>query len=376
MKRNYLTAIFICLVLLFQVGCQKQTTKISAESKSALMYQKNVVTPEKSEIKGQISKDGPRITFEKLVYDFNEVGPNTKNNGEFKFNNTGNSLLKISKVEGCCGVVTKLDKMQYEPGESGTIKVEYNSGMGAGVMKRQLHVVSNDMTMPSTELTITAKISPKIDYEPKNLSLMLTDENAGCPKITISSIDNKPFSIKAFISTGDSITIDYDPSVESTKFVLIPKVNIEKLQTSPDGIIRIDLTHPGAGSIVIPFNMLSEFKITPPQIIAFNAEPGKPIARKIWIFNNYGKDFEIESVSSENNIIKVISQDKIQNGYQFMLEIVPPDAEDKTRFTDVLIVNIKGKEKLKITCNGFYLKENDHCALNEFQGPNFEKSCA
>jgi hypothetical protein len=354
-KYLILPIIIASLFLLFQVGCQQQA-KIPTESETTLTTTKQATGPEKTEPKEEAVTIGPKITFEKLVYDFNEVGPSTKNTGEFKLTNTGDSLLKITKVEGCCGVVTKLEKMQYMPGESGTIKVEYTAAMGSGVMKRQLHVVSNDATMPSTELTIIAKITPKVDNEPKNLNLVLTAENAGCSKITLSSIDNKPFSIKAFISTGDCITADFDPNMEATKFVLTPKVDIEKLQTSPDGIIRIDLTHPGTGGVVIPFNTLSEFKITPPQIIAFNAEPGKPIARKIWIFNNYGKDFEIESVSSENNIIKVISQDKIQNGFQFMLEIVPPDAEDKTRFTDVLFVNIKGADKLKITCNGFYLK--------------------
>ncbi len=357
MKRNYLTAIFICLVLLLQVSCQRQTTKIPSASEGALKKApEQKAGPEKIEVKGEAAKGGPKITFEKLSYDFNEVGPNTKNTGELKFKNTGNGLLKISKVEGCCGVVTKLDKMQCEPGENGTIKVEYTSSLGTGVLKRQLHVFSNDETSPNTELTITAKITLKIDFEPKNLMLTLKNEDSGCPQITLSSIDGKSFSIKSFVSTGDCITADFDPSMEATRFILTPKVDLDKLQACPDGTIKIDLTHPGTNGIIIPFNTLSEFKVTPPQIIAFNAEPAKPIERKIWVFNNYGKDFEIESVSSQAGFIKVLSQDKIQNGFQFMLEILPPNAEDKMRFSDILFVQIKGGEKLSIACSGFYSK--------------------
>ena len=43
--------------------------------------------------------------------------------------------------------------------------------------------------------------------------------------------------------------------------------------------------------------------------------------------------------------------------YKLELEVTPPAAEDKPRFfTDVFFVNIKGGEKLQITCRGFYAR--------------------
>jgi hypothetical protein len=129
--------VIIGIALLLQVGCQMPKPPKAAEI-----------------AKG---KKGPKITFEKLIYDFNEVGPGTKNTGELKFKNTGDSLLTITKVEGCCGVFAKLDKesRQYEPGESGTVKIEYNAGSGTGQMRKQLFVVSNDPATPKTEIVIT-----------------------------------------------------------------------------------------------------------------------------------------------------------------------------------------------------------------------------
>jgi hypothetical protein len=186
---------------------------------------------------------------------------------------------------------------------------------------------------------------------------LFNQENAGCPEITITALDGKAFSIKGFTSTGNLITAEYDPNMVATRFILKPKVNMDQMKEYPDGSIKIDLIHPESNNIIIPFNIVSEFKITPPQILAFNAQPGEPIYRKIWVFSNYGKDFEIESTSSQNNIIKVQSYDKIQNGFQFMLEIMPPAAEGKTRFKDVLFIKIKDSEKLSITFNGFYLRK-------------------
>ncbi|MBA7711607.1 hypothetical protein ES703_120573 [subsurface metagenome] len=185
---------------------------------------------------------------------------------------------------------------------------------------------------------------------------MLKDENAGCPEITLTSRDNQPFAIKQFKSTASSITADFDPSVKNTKFVLQPKVDMEKLRRSLNGRISISLTHPQCRTVTIPFNTRPRFKITPPSIIALKAEPHKPTKRKVWILNNYNEDFEIESVSSQKKgIIKVLSQEKIDNRYKFELEITPPAAEGKRMlFTDVFFVNIKGGERLQISCRGFY----------------------
>lgn len=367
MRLNRLISIIVVIncVLFLQMGCQEQA-KVPTEPKVVVTAPQKVTgpekakpekaEPEKAKAEHKPIKIGPKITFENAVYDFGEVGPGTSNTGEFKFTNTGDSLLIITDVKRCCGVITKLDKKEYKPGESGLLKVEYTSNLKAGIMSRQLYVDSNDQISPSTALTIKAVTVPKVSYEPERLQLLLKDE-ASYPNITITSLDGKPFSINGLESTGNCITADYDPSVVATKFILQPKVDVTKLQKFLNGQIKIGLTHPETDSIIIPFSALPKFKISPPQIIAFNAEPGQPITRKIWVLNNYDETFEIESASSQNGIIKVLSQEKINNGYQFMLEIMPPAEEDKTRFDDIFNVNIKEGEKLTIICRGFYLKK-------------------
>jgi hypothetical protein len=84
----------------------------------------------------------------------------------------------------------------------------------------------------------------------------------------------------------------------------------------------------------------------------------KPITREMWVLNNYGEDFEIESTSSQEGTIKVLSQEKIENRYKLMLEITPTAGEKSRRafFTDTLFINIKGGEKLKVICRMFIRK--------------------
>ena len=343
MKQKCLICVFLPIswVLFLQTGCQEQKKEA-------------VITQEKS----KAAKSSPEITFESKVFDFGEVGPNQKNTGKIKFTNTGDALLKITKVARCCGVVTKLGKMEYEPGESGELEITWNSGSQPSTFRRKLTIHSNDPIAPQTIIDITAKVVLKVDWKPKSLRLLLDEENAGCPKITINSTDKQPFSILQFKSTADCITADYDSSVKATKFILKPKVNIDAIPKNFKGSININLTHPEGKTITILFSVLPRYTVKPPMIIIWDAEPEEPVVKNIDVLNNYRKDFEIESVSSARNVIgmKVLEQRKIANGYQLDLELTPPALGNKTGFTDELSVNIKGGEKLTVRCNGRYTK--------------------
>jgi hypothetical protein len=303
--------------------------------------------------------DGPRITFEKLTHDFGDISPGTKNPCEFKFTNTGNALLKIGKIKCSCGcTIATLDKTDYAPGESGILKIVYSASSSPGTTRKSCSIPSNDKKTPTVVLTITAKIARKVEYEPQRLNLLVKGENAGCPEITLTSLDKQPFAIKHFKSTGDSLTADYDTLVKATKFVLRPKIDIEKVQKGPRGQVEIGLTHPGCKSVRIIFETMAEFKTDPRVVYVRDAEVQKPVIKKFTVLSNYNEDFEIESTSSQKGFVKVLTQKKIVLGYEFELQITPPTSESKRRvFTDVFTVKLKGGQQLPVTCYGIYSKK-------------------
>ncbi|UCF42226.1 MAG: DUF1573 domain-containing protein [Planctomycetota bacterium] len=359
-----LTVFIIGSVLLFQIGCQEQALATEA-SEAELKASKEVTDKAKAETAAEPVAAGPRLMFESVTCDFGQVGPGTKNVGEFKFENAGDELLIIKKVTKSCGCTPfTLEKKEYEPGESGTLKVSYKASKRAGSSKKHLYVESNDKTKPKIALAVKATIVKKVEFEPKQLKLLLNKENAACPAITLTSVDGKPFSVKGlkatgrFRSTADAITAEYDSSRKATKVVIQPKVNMELVKKSHNGNVVISLTHPECGSVTIPFRVLPRFKIDPPSIVIHKVESGKPVTKEVWILNNYDEDFEVESVSSKEGTMKVLSQEKIDNRYKFELEITPPAAGAQKRlFSDVFFVDVKGGERLKINCRGFYLRQ-------------------
>jgi len=202
--------------------------------------------------------------------------------------------------------------------------------------------------------------------EKAEASLASLDKAA--PKITFENVvhdfgqigtgANKRVAEFKFTNTGDALLeIMGIGSVEATKFILDPRVDMEKLNNNLKGSVNVSLTHPEEKEAEILFDVIPKYAISPPLIITFNAEPQNPIVRKVTVLNKYGGDFEIESVSSKNNTVTVLSREKIRDGYQFNVEIMPPLAEGKTQFVDAFVVKIKGGNELGVVCRGFYKRK-------------------
>lgn len=326
-------------------------------------------------VEPEVAQPVPKIALEKVVYDFGEIGTDSTNQAKFTFENAGTAPLKIVRVKSCCGVSTSGVKagQVYEPGEKGALKLVYRAGSHPGEMNRKLYLQSNDPERDVVTLTLKAKIVRRVEYEPKRLRLFLREENAGAGEITLSSIDGRPFSIRGFRATANSIAAQFDPAVEATRFVLQPQADLEKLQRNLKGQISIDLTHPECKNIRLLYDVLPEFSINPPQILLFNLKENQPVQREIWILSNYADDFEIESVSSRKDTIKLLDSKKVKSAatnsglsqssararpgsrYQLRIEITPPPVEgQRAVLSDVLDVKIKEGDTLSIQCRGFY----------------------
>jgi hypothetical protein len=355
MRCKYLAPVCLlaCCGLLWLSGCQSQA-KSQADS-AALSAAGDARDP---------GWAAPKITFAKTSHDFGVVPPNKLHKAQINFTNTGDARLKISKVSKCCGVLTKLAgnrklPAEYAPGESGAVLLEWTSGSVPMVFKREFIVHSNDEANPATKLQMQAKIALKVTWEPKRMRLLLDEDYAGGRNITIKSVDGRPFSVKSFKSTGDCITADFDPSVEATKFVLEPKINTAKLHENLKGRILVGLTHPDGPTAPILFDVLSEYKMEPPLLLFFYAEPGVASTRKMSVLNNYKRDFDVDSLSSKTGAVgvRVLSKRKLTHGYQLELEVTPPAYEGEIKVQDELLLTLDNGEKLPIKCSVYFNKK-------------------
>jgi len=358
-NRLILTILIMTCCLLLQAGCEEEAMAPRQGLSSDWFQQfQQIQQPSQptTTTRTRFQRKTPKIEFEQVVHDFGNVGPGTSNLCEFKFTNAGNGTLKIGEITKTCGCTPfSLAKKEYAPGENGTLKVNYFSEQLRGQTTKHLVIHSNDRENPEVTLDVKADIKMQVDSEPKTLNLLLKQENANCPQLTLTSIDNQPFSIKSFKSTANCITADYDPSEKATKFVLQPKVDMELLEKTLNGRIEIGLTHPECKTISVGISTLPKFKIVPRSIIVRGMATQEPI--KLRILNNYDEDFELESFSSSKGAVKVLSNTIVRNGYELELEITPPASKNTKRiFTEKFFVKTKEGQQLEIPCNVFYSK--------------------
>ncbi len=362
--RNLIFNVCVCVFILsFSSGCQEQMAavpEVESEREAVAVSEAAVAVTEKAVETKAESKEAPEIKFADIMHDFGEIGPGTNHLCEFKFQNAGAGPLKIKKVSKTCGCTPfTLEKDEYSPGESGVLKVKYHADARAGATTKYLFMYTNDPKNEKISLMIKAKIVEKVEYEPKVLNLVLKDDNIECPDIKLRSLDTQPFAITKFMATGGCISVDYNPTRKANRYVLKPDVDVNKVKRDGRGVINISLSHPECGLVTIPFSLLARFAVEPRSLIAMNVKPQEPIKREFFVMNNYKEAFEVESVSSQKgDIVKLLKAEKIDDyRYKFEVEMIPPAAENNRKiFSEVLYVNIKGGERLRVPCRGFYAR--------------------
>lgn len=125
---------------------------------SAQMRSQEVKSPEAV---APVNPNAPEIIFEADNHDFGTLKQGEDCITEFKFKNTGKEPLVISNAQPSCGcTVPQWPKDPVKPGETGVIKVKYDSNR-VGPFEKTITVTSNAKTQQKV-----IKIKGKIDGKP------------------------------------------------------------------------------------------------------------------------------------------------------------------------------------------------------------------
>lgn len=101
----------------------------------------------------------PHLRLDEEEYDFGKISEGDKVSKTFTFKNTGKSDLNIRRVKTNCGcTVSELDKKDYKPGETGSLKVTFNSRSRRGPQIKRISIFSNDPTAPAQDVVIKSYV--------------------------------------------------------------------------------------------------------------------------------------------------------------------------------------------------------------------------
>ncbi|RIW16206.1 DUF1573 domain-containing protein [Algoriphagus lacus] len=166
MKIKLLSAFALALVLASSCGQKNdQEAKIQAleEKIAQLENQNTAVTP----VNAQTTTTADPSTlgqfqFTEMEYDFGNINEGQVIEHVFNFTNNGQAPLVISNITASCGCTSpEWTKTPVNPGESGFVKVVFNSTAKSGAQAPTVTIQAN--TNPTvTRLRMKGSVTPKL----------------------------------------------------------------------------------------------------------------------------------------------------------------------------------------------------------------------
>jgi hypothetical protein len=107
------------------------------------------------------SSQPPTISISEEEWDFGKIKEDERPVHIFTIENTGREELIISRVRASCGcTATMLSSNNIKPGQSAELQATFNPTGFNGIVKKDIHIESNDPQLPSTKVTIIAEVEP------------------------------------------------------------------------------------------------------------------------------------------------------------------------------------------------------------------------
>ena len=103
----------------------------------------------------------PTISISEEEWDFGKIKEDERPVHIFTIKNTGREELIISRVRSSCGcTATMLSSDNIKPGQSAELQATFNPTGFNGIVKKDIHIESNDPQLPKTKVTIIAEVEP------------------------------------------------------------------------------------------------------------------------------------------------------------------------------------------------------------------------
>lgn len=145
-KINFLSVLLICMMT---VSCKKE---VALTDKNSNLTREESIATESLEstatfVKSEQPADGkyPEMTFVEKEFDFGDIKQGDKVDHTFNFKNTGEADLIITNAQASCGcTIPDYPKdTPIKPGESGKIKVTFNSAGKSGPTMKTITITCN-----------------------------------------------------------------------------------------------------------------------------------------------------------------------------------------------------------------------------------------
>jgi hypothetical protein len=250
----------------------------------------------------QLDRQGPRIQFGATNYDFGKIKAGELVKHVYTFTNTGDEPLEINAVRPGCGCTTATEwTHKVEPGQGGTIALQFDSTKFSGPVHKLVTVTSNDKQQPNVNLQLSGTVWKEYEIIPPYPVLTVGPEatNASVNVRVISNLE-EPVAISACTSSNpDFGAVIVRTNVPGKEYLLriiaLPHTNSGSVQAK----VVLNMSSTNVPVIEVPFwaNLLPVITLSPPEILL----PASPLPNKatptLLLQNNTSKPFALSETA-------------------------------------------------------------------------------
>lgn len=243
-----------------------------------------------TEVAAVAGGSGPKMVFATPVYDFGQIKGGESVKYTYVFTNVGNAVLQVSNVQASCGCTTAGEwTRQVEPGQTGTIPIQFNSQNFSGAVGKSITVTCNDTNQPSVVLQIKGTIWRPIDVTPQFAVLNVSSETpSNATTVRIVNNEEAPLTLSAPQSSNPAFATELITLQPGKEFRLIIKAVPPLPAGSVQGPITLKTSSSNLPLITITAwaNLQPAVVVVPTQITLPAAPLASPTPATVAIRNN------------------------------------------------------------------------------------------
>jgi hypothetical protein len=218
----------------------------------------------------QPNPTGAHAQFATPVYDFGRAQAGELVKYSFIFTNVGDQALEVTAVQPSCGCTTAGDwTHRVEPGQTGTISVQFNSANFNGPVFKTINVTSNDKQRPVNVLQLKGTVWKPIDVVPQYTVINVPpDSNSASASIKILNHGNDPLMVFSPECTPKSFSVTLTTNTSGQEYTVALKSAIELNIGNIQGKITLKTSSTKTPNLDLPFwvNVQPSVTVSPPRI--------------------------------------------------------------------------------------------------------------
>jgi len=237
-----------------------------------------------------VAVSGPKIQFATPVYDFGQIKGGEVVKYAYVFTNMGGATLQVSNVQASCGCTTAGEwSRKVEPGQTGSIPIQFNSGNFSGQVGKSITVTCNDTNQPAVVLQIKGKIWKPIDVTPQIAMLNMTSETpSNATTVRIVNNEEALLTLSTPESSNPAFRVELTTNQAGKEFQLIVKTvaPLPVGQVQGQITLKTSSTNMPVINVTAWANVQPAVTVAPAQIRLPAIQWGNPIPSTITIRNN------------------------------------------------------------------------------------------